>query len=171
MTSSLLARSVLKPRELIAQPEEPRCATCRLSARRKASGRVVAPERRISSCVITWMADAAPSSFSGCLATDVTSMFSRSSTLSCLSWLIVEESPAAKSGTAQRPPSSDVTTMTATFRVTRVVMTGSFPVTLTRFHPMHCVFTIARDHIADAVISSRARRLSDVTVARRNPGL
>jgi hypothetical protein len=43
----------LKPRALMAQPLALARATCRLGARRKASGRLVAPERRMSSPVMT----------------------------------------------------------------------------------------------------------------------
>ncbi len=67
----------------MAQSCEVFCATCRLSARRSASGMLVAPDRRISSCVMTWIAEAVPSSFWACRATEVTSTFMRSSTFSC----------------------------------------------------------------------------------------
>src|SRR5687768_13173073 len=82
MTSSLLAVVELNPRALIAQVWESTLATCKLEARRSASGMLVAPERRMSSCVIIWMADAASESFSDLLETDVTSMSKSSSMLS-----------------------------------------------------------------------------------------
>src|SRR2546426_12339677 len=56
-------------------------ATSRFDARRNASGRLVAPERRISSCVMTWMAEAVSDNFSGRFDTEVTSMSISSSTL------------------------------------------------------------------------------------------
>jgi len=52
-TSSLLAVVLLKPRALMAHWRESTCATWRLLASRNASGRLEAPERRMSSCVIT----------------------------------------------------------------------------------------------------------------------
>ena len=58
ITSSLLASAVLKPRALIPQSWAFFWATSRLSARRSASGILVAPERRMSSRVMTWMAAA-----------------------------------------------------------------------------------------------------------------
>src|SRR5437016_7282812 len=64
-------------------------ATCRLSASRSASGMLVAPERRMSCAVMTWIEAAACRSRCGSLATDVTSTFINSSTLKRLS------SPAA----------------------------------------------------------------------------
>src|SRR5712692_10519295 len=48
-------------------------ATSRFEARRKASGRLEAPERRMSSPVMTWIADAVSDNFSGRLETEVTS--------------------------------------------------------------------------------------------------
>src|SRR2546422_11359535 len=56
-------------------------ATSRFDTRRNASGRLVAPERRISSCVMTWMAEAVSDNFSGRFDTEVTSMSISSSTL------------------------------------------------------------------------------------------
>src|SRR6266403_1533503 len=47
-TRSLLAVVPLKPRALMAHWRESTCATCRLEARRRASGRLDAPERRMS---------------------------------------------------------------------------------------------------------------------------
>src|SRR3989442_4619756 len=57
-TRSLLAVVPLKPRALMAHWRESTCATCRLEARRRASARLDAPERRMSCCVITWIAEA-----------------------------------------------------------------------------------------------------------------
>src|SRR5204862_5511606 len=65
------------------------CDTCRLSASRSASGMLVAPERRMSCAVMTWIEAAACKSLWGSLATDVTSTFISSSPLRRLS------SPAA----------------------------------------------------------------------------
>ncbi len=48
------------------------CATSRLSARRNASGRLDAPERRISSLVTIWIAAGASSKGSGVRETEVT---------------------------------------------------------------------------------------------------
>ncbi len=101
ITSSLFASAVLKPRALIAQSCEFFCATCRLSANRSASGMLVAPERRMSSCVMTWIADAVPSSFSGWRDTEVTSTFISSSTLSCLSSPMLEALSARTCDAAQ----------------------------------------------------------------------
>src|SRR2546429_936149 len=58
------------------------CATCRLVARRSASGRLAAPERRMSSCVITWIAEAVCDSRSGRFETEVTCRFINCSILS-----------------------------------------------------------------------------------------
>src|SRR4051812_40719380 len=63
----------------MAQLLESTWATWRLGANRNASGRLEAPERRISSCVRTWIAEGVASSFSGRLATEVTSMSINSS--------------------------------------------------------------------------------------------
>ncbi|MCE3272869.1 MAG: hypothetical protein K0S57_3266 [Ramlibacter sp.] len=52
-TSSLLPMASLKPRALMAYWPELRRATCRLGASRRASGRLVALERRMSSPLIT----------------------------------------------------------------------------------------------------------------------
>jgi hypothetical protein len=52
-TSSLLPIALLKPRELIAYELELVRATWRFGARRNASGSVRAPERRMSSLVMT----------------------------------------------------------------------------------------------------------------------
>src|SRR6266511_3790935 len=81
-TRSLLAVVPLNPRALIAHWRESTCATCRLVARRRASGRLEAPERRMSSCVMTWMAEAACDSLSGRFETEVTSRFISCSMLS-----------------------------------------------------------------------------------------
>src|SRR3989442_10268408 len=51
------------------------CATCRFAARRSASARLDAPERRMSSCVITWIAEAVCDSRSGRFDTEVTCRF------------------------------------------------------------------------------------------------
>src|SRR5256885_11513402 len=83
-TNSLLAVVPLKPRALMAHWRESICATCRFAARRSASARLAAPERRMSSCVITWIADAAWDSRSGRFETDVTSTLMSCSMLSFL---------------------------------------------------------------------------------------
>src|SRR5207253_8712734 len=81
-TSSLLAVVLLNPRALMAHCRESTCATCRLVARRRASGRLVTPERRMSSWVMTWMAEATCVSLSGRFETEVTSTFMSCSMLS-----------------------------------------------------------------------------------------
>jgi hypothetical protein len=53
ITSSLFARTLSKPRALIAYWLASARATIRLGARRSASGMLVTPARRISSLVIT----------------------------------------------------------------------------------------------------------------------
>src|SRR6266446_1187839 len=85
MTRSLLASPLLKPRALMAHCRESSWATCRLGAKRRASGILVAPERRMSSPVITWIAEAVVHSGSGRRETEVTSRFINSSMLICLS--------------------------------------------------------------------------------------
>ena len=52
-TSSLLASTLLKPRALIAYWFVSARATFRFGASRSASGRLVAPERRMSSALMT----------------------------------------------------------------------------------------------------------------------
>src|SRR2546422_4948629 len=115
-TSSLLAVVLLNPRALIAHWRESTCATSRFEAKRNASGSLVAPERRMSSWVITWVAEDACDSFSGRLETDVTSRFISCSSVSLLS----APGDAAVSGCWARPrwgearrtrprPSSDTT--------------------------------------------------------------
>src|SRR6266436_4195733 len=71
-TRSLLAVVPLKPRALMAHWRESTCATCRLEARRRASARLDAPERRMSCCVITWIAEAVCDNRSGRFETEVT---------------------------------------------------------------------------------------------------
>ena len=73
-TSSLFARPLLKPRALMAHWLASSWSTSRLVASRRASGRRVAPERRISSRVMTWMADAVSDRCSGRRETELTSM-------------------------------------------------------------------------------------------------
>ena len=72
---------MLKPRALIAQVLPSDWATCRLAASRSASGRLVAPERRMSSPVITVIAAAACESGSLRRETEVTSISISSSML------------------------------------------------------------------------------------------
>src|SRR2546429_2803729 len=74
-TSSLLAAVPLNPRALMAHWRESICATCRFAARRSASARLEAPERRMSSWVITWIAEAVCDKRSGRFDTDVTCRF------------------------------------------------------------------------------------------------
>src|SRR5438876_7342623 len=81
-TRSLLAVVLLKPRAPMAHWRESTCATCKLVARRRASGRLDAPERRMSSCVITWIAEAVCDSRSGRFETEVTCRFISCSILS-----------------------------------------------------------------------------------------
>src|SRR2546427_546329 len=81
-TRSLLAVVLLNPRALMAQSRELTCATCKLVARRRASGRLEAPERRMSCWVMTWMAEATCANLSGRLETEVTSRFISCSMLS-----------------------------------------------------------------------------------------
>src|SRR3954447_8117059 len=82
---SAVAKVELKPR-LVMPQVLPFCwATCRETLRRRASGRLVTPERRRSSPVITAMAAAAFESCSLRRDTDVTSISMSCSILSCLS--------------------------------------------------------------------------------------
>ena len=52
-TNSLEAAGPLKPRAVMAKVLAVICANCRLGARRSMSGMLVAPERRMSSRVMT----------------------------------------------------------------------------------------------------------------------
>src|SRR5687768_13141023 len=82
ITSSLLAEVALNPRAVMAYWLVSARATWRLGARRSTSGRLVAPERRISSLEMT-KADAATSaSRSGRRDTEVTTTLASSSRLS-----------------------------------------------------------------------------------------
>src|SRR6266576_1924777 len=83
----------------MAHWRESTCATSRFEARRRASGRLVTPERRISSWVITWIAEAAWESFSGRLETEVTSRFINCSRVS----FFRAPGDAAESGCWARP--------------------------------------------------------------------
>src|SRR5256712_10964290 len=74
-TSSLLAAVPLNPRALMAHWRESIWATCRFAARRSASARLAAPERRMSSCVITWIAEAVCDKRSGRFDTEGTCRF------------------------------------------------------------------------------------------------
>ncbi len=80
-TSSLLANRPLKPREVIAHLVESIRATCRPGTMRRASGMLVAPERRMSSAVRAKMAADAFASFCGFFAAEVTSSCKISSIL------------------------------------------------------------------------------------------
>src|SRR6267142_789508 len=107
-TSSLLSNRPLNPRDAIAHLFESMRATSNPGASLNASGMLLAPERRISSCVITKIAAAASATFCVRLDTDVTCMFIRSSMLSFVKsgivcWLCAPEL-AAKS-TAATPAS------------------------------------------------------------------
>src|SRR5690606_20595218 len=73
MTRSLLEKAALKPRERIIWADELSWVTCKLVTRRSNSGRLVAADRRISSSVITCMAEATSVNFSGLRDTVVTS--------------------------------------------------------------------------------------------------
>src|SRR6266700_1980622 len=70
-----LAPQRLAPGPLMTHWRESICATCRFAARRSASARPDAPERRMSSCVITWIAEAVCDSRSGRFDTEVTCRF------------------------------------------------------------------------------------------------
>src|SRR5262249_13438722 len=63
----------LNPRALMAHPADENCATSKLSASRNASGMLDAPERRMSSDVMTSMDAGALRYGSGSFETDVTS--------------------------------------------------------------------------------------------------
>ena len=84
-TSSLLPTALLNPRALMAYCTASTRATCRLGARRRASGRVLAPDRRISSELMTKIEAGALPSFSVRLETEVTSTCISSSSESFLS--------------------------------------------------------------------------------------
>src|SRR6185369_7037226 len=102
----LLAESVLKPRPLMAQPWEPFSATSKLSAKRRASGRLEEPERRISSFVRTWIAAGACQKGSGSFETEVTSKFIKSSKLSFFKSVGVGLASWAKRGNGPRAKKS-----------------------------------------------------------------
>src|SRR5437899_12317180 len=80
-TSSLLAMVLLKPRALMAYELALTRATSRLGASLSASGRRLAPERRMSSLVITKIAAGASESRSACRDTEVIWMLLSSSML------------------------------------------------------------------------------------------
>src|SRR6266852_6618095 len=80
-TSSLLAIVLLKPRALIAYELALERATSRLGASLRASARRVAPERRMSSPVITKIAAGASERRSACRDTEVIWMLPSSSML------------------------------------------------------------------------------------------
>src|SRR6266571_4945414 len=80
-TKSLLSMVLLKPRALIAYELALERATSRLGASRRASERRVAPERRMSSPVITKIAAGASASRSACRDTEVIWMLPSSSML------------------------------------------------------------------------------------------
>ena len=80
-TSSFSEFTLLKPRELTAQELEFCSPTWMPGTRRRASGMVVAPERRIVSRVITETAAAASRSASSVRDTEVISTFMSSSKL------------------------------------------------------------------------------------------
>src|SRR5665213_2956212 len=73
--------ALLKPRALMAYWPVSTRATWRLGARRSTSGRLLAPERRMSSAVITKMDAAACDRGSACRDTEVISMLLSSSRL------------------------------------------------------------------------------------------
>src|SRR6266545_3537057 len=118
-TRSLLAVVLLNPRALMAHWRESTCATCRLPARRNASGRLDAPERRMSSRVITWIAEAVCDNRSARFETEVTSRFISCSMLSCFNTsadtLVSRRwaSPGAAQQTTPNVRTSDVAAATA----------------------------------------------------------
>src|SRR5467141_1445355 len=83
-TSSLLSKRPLNPREPIAHLFSSMRATSRPGTRRSASGMLVAPDRRMSSCVITKIAAAASATCCLRLETEVTCIFHRSSKLTAV---------------------------------------------------------------------------------------
>jgi hypothetical protein len=80
----LLAYWALKPRELISHVFPLICATSSPGTMRRTSGMFVAPEVRISSRVMTKIADAIRDNFCSFFETEVTSMFIRFSMLTCV---------------------------------------------------------------------------------------
>ena len=106
-TSSFSERTLLNPRELIAQELALCCATCRPGTSRSASGRLVAPERRMCSLVTTAIAAAAPPRVSAVLETEVTLTSMSSSRLSFLSLSVLVTSCAGHASEhANNPPNS-----------------------------------------------------------------
>ena len=106
-TSSLFVNRPLKPREAIAHLFSSIRATSSPGASRSASGMLRAPERRISSCVITKIAAAALASVCSRFDTDVTFRFIRSSRLIAVtsgkSWA---ETALVSSAPARTPPTA-----------------------------------------------------------------
>ena len=94
-TSILLARTLLNPRALIAYWLLSARATWRFGARRRASGMLVAPERRMSSALITKIDAATSMSLSSRRDTDVTMMW-----LSCSRLISTRSGAAAIVGAA-----------------------------------------------------------------------
>jgi hypothetical protein len=78
-TSSLLDALPANPRALMAYALALACATCRFGASRSASGRLLAPERRMSSAVMTNTEAAASERRSGRFDTEVISTLASSS--------------------------------------------------------------------------------------------
>ena len=89
ITSSLSLNCSFNPRTLIAQVFALICATFTPGTIRSRSGMFVAPERRISSFVITKIAAATRDSFCSFFDTEVTCTFIRSSRL----WLVKSRTP------------------------------------------------------------------------------
>jgi hypothetical protein len=99
-TSSFSELMLLNPREATAQLLELRRATWMPGTPRNASGKLVAPERRMSSCVTTAIAAAAPPSGSAVRETDVTSIWLSSRMLSFFRSLMSPVAGCANPGTA-----------------------------------------------------------------------
>ena len=103
-----MAKRPLNPRALMAHLFSSMRATCTPGTIRNASGMLVAPERRMSSCVMTKMAAAASANFWLLLETEVTCTFIKSSTLMavtsgkfCASVLATEKNTSATSNKAR----------------------------------------------------------------------
>src|SRR6266508_2320215 len=138
-TSSLLAVVPLNPRALIAHWRESTCATCRLVARRNASGRLDAPERRMSSRVITWIAEAVCDNRSARFETEVTSRFISCSMLSCFNTsadTLVSRRWTAESGCWASPGAAQQTTPSVR---TSDVAAATVLVSANCRHPMVCL--------------------------------
>src|SRR6266545_301751 len=164
-TRSLLAVVLLNPRALMAHWRESTCATCRLPARRSASGRLDAPERRMSSRVITWIAEAVCANRSARFETEVTSRFISCSMLSCFNTsadTLVSRRWPEESGCWASPGAAKQTTPNVR---TSDVAAATLLVSANGRHPMVCltplgsrVDVVAKDYPRNVCVARGRRR-------------